>query len=260
VRNAVPTLLLLIATTLLPASAAAQCRSQWNADLSRKIHEILADLGNEAAKRDRLGALATCTHDATYGMNIRAAFQHEKARPLLGRLLREVADIQSSARQRYLFNGDTRAAETFLQREITFRLWYLEQLSREQDAFSATDDLRRLYPESLHYLAAAYEQQGNAKTMSDLLSSSNPRLLWPATFGIWVRGVASCAAWNFKDGANATDRQLRSNMCSDDCRPAVEVLRRRVGSGLGPGTSAGLSEGEFQRVWPRIAATMKQCS
>lgn len=235
------------------SGAFAQCRPDWDPNITIHIQQLLAVLGNTTAKANKISSLARCTDEAARGVSIANALKDQKAKTLIVPLLRQVADIQRNAYTRLAANGDRESASKYLQREIDFRHWYLNELVNIPDGFTANDDLKKLYPETMHYLAEAYELQGRGQPMSDLLVSADAKALWPTTFNIWARGLASCHAWNFKDGANFTDKQLKDNVCSSLCKPAVKLARQKI-------EGKQIQEGEFQRVWPRILGALKQCS
>ncbi len=209
-----------------PVKAQSICPSSWPTAFTEKAKEILKLLANSGYKRNQPVALANCVRDAAMQIDIGDALSADPEQ--LSKVLKQVADFQRTTSTTLKASGDSGAAAYWLKQEAEFRAWYLGELASPVKPPPTAGWLRDTYLEGVHFLLDGYELVNAAEPVVLWMDRAPAQTYYPATYGIWVRAVASCSSWNFKDAANATDAALKTSLCSAACRPMATSAREAI--------------------------------
>lgn len=209
-----------------PAQASVQCPASWPPAFTAKAKQLLDLLADNSNRAKQPVLLANCVRGAAMQTDFKSAREADAEN--LAKVLKEVADFQQELSASLKRSGDTGAAAYWLNQEVVFRDWYLRHLTSPVDGPPVVDPLRKTYLEGVHYLMDAYEKLGKAEPAARWMDGAPDTSYYPDTLGIWVRAVASCAAWNFKDGVNATAAALKANLCSSACKGIADNARGSI--------------------------------
>lgn len=138
-----------------------------------------------------------------------------------GRLLAEIADLQSKAGTRLRQSGGGTGVKYFRD-EIEVRVALLK--------WCLGDRLACDVYKQLGSLANAYENAGEAADLHDWMLSNSPEsLAVKDALKIWLRAVYSCPAWDFRpptSGSLFTWKEKCSPGCMTVARQAGETLKK----------------------------------
>lgn len=249
--------LALCAAFLVPQSAKAQslCPPSWPAAFTAKANAILELLANSTYKRNQPVALANCVRDAAMQTDVEDARAADPEN--LSRVLKQVADFQHKTSATLKASGDSDAAAYWLKQEAEFRAWYLDELASPVGPPLPPGRLRDTYLEGVHSLMDGYEIVNTAEPVVRWMEKAPPEIYYPATYGIWIRAVASCSSWSFKDAANATDAALRTSLCSAACRSMASSAREAIDHFAGRAAPEAL--GKSRSLLDRTRQALKSC-
>ncbi|MEO8020422.1 hypothetical protein [Polaromonas sp.] len=249
--------LALCAVLVTPQSAKAQplCPPTWPAAFTVKAKAILELLANTAYKRNQPVALANCVRDAAMQTNIDDALTADPEH--LSKVLKQVADFQRTTSATLKASGDSGAAAYWLKQEAEFRAWYLSELASPVKPPPTAGPLRITYLEGVHFLMDGYEIVNTAEPVVLWMYRAPVETYYPATYDIWVRAVASCSSWNFKDAANATDAALKTSLCSSACKPMAISAREAIDDFAGRAPPGALAKS--RGLLDRTRQALKSC-
>lgn len=244
-----------LAVTTSLAQAQQACPANWREGFSAKATQILELLANSEFKRNHLFDLANCTRRAVMDIDIGTARDEDPTK--LARVLKETSDIQRSLRDKFARSKVYVSADYWQEREVDFRGWYLQEINRPPGGVPADGPLRNTYLEGTHFLVDGLNHLDDAQPIAAALQEAGVEPLWPETYGIWIRALASCPDWKFQTAANATDGDLKRNLCSAECRSIVrnafDPIQRESLS------TRAKKDVMFQTLWPRVKAATVNC-
>jgi len=136
-------------------------------------------------------------------------------------LLKDTADYLGKSAMR---TKSDEFATSLYNQEIETRLT-LGQFLIESDDKRLID---KYWSKNFDELGDALETINDGKRFHAQARMADAERLSAKSFGIWVRAVRSCAAWNFDSTAHMSEREIYAQTCSADCRTDLTRLRQRA--------------------------------
>lgn len=230
---------LIVALTVLVlahSDAYASCRGLDGATADLKVRQALTHLnGTQLGMSYDYADCATSYLTAVNGTDI-----SPEGRKNFETLLKRSIYWFSQGRQAAGQAKDRRLAETYAERELDAHKALINFWVATQTVDLGTPERRQLIVSSITEYGYAAERQSKGKDyVEDFLRLNSPSAGATASLtesdsaarDLLVKAVASCESWNFKSGANSSDDELRSTVCSASCRDyASQVVSQLKGA------------------------------